>query len=67
MNTYAAQPLNRIEMSCYKEANTFEEKIKRINLKIDIDEYIKQNGIDTSDMKTLTRAYKKLYEKSAFI
>ena len=58
------QPLNGIEMLCSKEANTVEDIIKRINLKIDFDEYIKQNNIDTSDIKTLARAYKKFYERN---
>ncbi len=35
-----------------------------LNLKIDFDEYIKQHDIDTSDMKTLAKAYKKFYEKN---
>ena len=47
-NGKTTQPLNGIEMFCSKEANTVEEIIKRINLKIDFDEYIKQNDIDTS-------------------
>ena len=63
-NGRTTQPLNGIEMFCSKEANTVEEIIKRINLKIDFDEYIKQNDIDTSDMKTLAKAYKKFYEKN---
>ena len=56
------QPLNGIEMFCSKEANTVEDIIKRVNDKIDFDEYIKQHDIDTSDMKKLARAYKKFYE-----
>ncbi len=63
-NGRTTQPLNGIEMFCSKEANMVEEIIKRINLKIDFDEYIKQNDIDTSDMKTLARAYKKFYENN---
>ncbi len=51
-------------MFCSKDANTVEDIIKRINLKIDFDEYIKQHDIDTSDMKTLAKAYKKFYEKN---
>ena len=61
-NGRTAQPLNGIEMFCSKDANTVEDIIKRINLKIDFDEYIKQHDIDTSDMNTLAKAYKKFYE-----
>ena len=56
--------MNGIEIFCSKDANTVEDIIKRINLKIDFDEYIKQHDIDTSDMKTLAKAYKKFYEKN---
>ena len=56
------QPLNGIEMLCSKEANTVEDIIKRINLKIDFDEYIKKYNIDTDDIEILARAYRKFYE-----
>jgi len=56
------QPLNGIEMFCSREANTVEDIIKRINDKIDFDEYIKEYNINTDDIAVLARAYKKFYE-----
>ena len=56
------KPLNGIEMFCCKEANTVEDIIKRINDKIDFDEYIKKYNIDTDDISVLAKAYKKFYE-----
>ncbi len=58
------KPLNGIEMFCSKEANTVEDIIKRINDKIDFDEYIKKYNIGTDDISVLARAYKKFYERS---
>ena len=57
------QPLNGIEMFCSKNANTVEDIIKRINDKIDFDEYIKEHDVDTSDIRKLARAYKEFYRK----
>jgi len=58
------KPLNGIEMFCCKEANTVEDIIKRINDKIDFDEYIKKYNIDTDDIEILARAYRKFYESN---
>lgn len=57
------QPLNGIEMFCSKDANTVEDIIKRINDKIDFDEYIIERDIDTSDMRKLARAYRDFYKR----
>lgn len=56
------QPLNGIEMFCSREANTVGDIIKRINDKIDFDEYIKKYNINTDDIAVLARTYKKFYE-----
>ena len=57
------QPLNGIEMFCSKNANTVEDIIKRINDKIDFDEYIIEHDVDTSDMRKLARAYRDFYKR----
>lgn len=58
------QPLNGIEMFCSRDANTVEDIIKRINDKIDFDEYIKKYNINTDDTAALARAYKRFYERN---
>ena len=51
-------------MFCSREANTVEDIIKRINDKIDFDEYIKKYNINTDDIAVLARVYKKFYDRN---
>ena len=55
------KPLNGLEMLCDHNANTVKGIIKRINNKIDIDEYLLKNGIDRNDNEALIRAVSVFY------
>ncbi len=56
------KPLNGIEMFCDHNANTVSAIIERINRKHDWDEYISENGIDTSDDEALLKAIAAFYK-----
>ena len=60
-NGRLAQPLNGIEMFCDHNANTVNDIIKRINTKLDWDDYLKENDIDVDDNEALTQAVKDFF------